>query len=44
MVTIIVKIVTKLDVNIVIPKNIAHNIGSFSERDLALPARVSGVM
>ena len=51
MVTIIVKIVTKLDrksiptrVNVVLPKNILHNIGSYSERDLALPARVSGVL
>ena len=51
MVAIIVKIVTKLDlksiptsVNVVIPKNILHNIGSYSERDLALPARVSGVV
>ena len=51
MVTIIVKIVTKLTVksiptrvNVVILKNILHNIGSYSDRDLALSARVSGVM
>ena len=51
MVTNIVKIVTKLGgksiptrVNVVIPKNILLNIGSYSERDLALPARVSGVL
>ena len=51
MLTIIVKFVTTLDrksiptrVNVVIPKKILHNIGSYSERDLALPARVSGVM
>ena len=51
MVTIIVKIVQSwiiksipTRVNVVIPKNILHNIGSYSERDLALPAKVSGVV
>ena len=50
MVTIIVKIVTKLDlksiptrVNVVIPKNILLYIGSYSDGDFALPARVSGL-
>ena len=51
MVTIIVNIVTKLDlksiptlVNVVIPKNIQQYMGSYSDGDFALPARVSGVV
>ena len=51
MVAIIVKLLQSwivksipTSVNVVIPKNILHNIGSYLERDLALPATVSGVV
>ena len=48
MVTIILKIVIKLDrkriptrVSVITPKNILHNIGTYSERDLAFTSESS---